>query len=106
MSDIDTLIQNARDGELQAATNIFNELMAARINDALDAEKIKMADIAFNGATEADYEADEDTEAELEDAEELLDGEDEEGAEDSDEDDTEDSDEEELEDEDEDEEDE
>ena len=63
--DIATLIQNAADGDNVGASTIFDELMTHKVNDALEAEKVKMADVVFNGAT------DEDPEIEDEDLEEV-----------------------------------
>jgi len=54
--DIATLIQNAADGDNVGASTIFDELMAGKVNDALEAEKVKMADVVFNGATDEDPE--------------------------------------------------
>jgi len=78
--DIATLIQNAADGDNVGASTIFDELMAGKVNDALEAEKVKMADVVFNGAT------DEDPEIEDEDLEDDKSESDEEEEDDEDED--------------------
>lgn len=78
--DIATLIQNAADGDNVGASTIFDELMKNKVNDALEAEKVKMADVVFNGAT------DEDPEIEDEDLEEDEDVSDEDDDEEEDED--------------------
>ena len=65
--DIATLIQNAADGDNVGATSIFDQLMGAKVNDALEAEKVKMADVVFNGASEEDPEIEDE---DLEDTEE------------------------------------
>lgn len=84
MTDISTLIQNVTNGDNVQASSIFDQLMGAKVNDALEAEKIKMADVTFNGAEEDDPEIEDE---DLEDVEE----------EESDEEETEEDDEEELE---------
>ena len=86
MTDIATLIQNVTDGDNVQASSIFDQLMGAKVNDALEAEKVKMADVVFNGAEEDDPEIEDE---DLEDVEE----------EESDEEETEEGDKEELEDE-------
>lgn len=87
MTDIATLIQNVADGDNVKASSIFDQLMAVKVNDTLEAEKIRMADVQFNGA-----DPDEDPEIEDED----LEDEDEEDTEDEEEDDDDESEEEEL----------
>ena len=77
---IATLIKNAADGDNVGASTIFDELMKNKVNDALEAEKVKMADVVFNGAT------DEDPEIEDEDLEEDEDVSDEDDDEEEDED--------------------
>ena len=91
MTDIATLIQNVTDGDNVQASSIFDQLMGAKVNDALEAEKVKMADVVFNGAEEDDPEIEDE---DLEDVEEEESDEEE-----SDEEETEEDDEEELEDE-------
>jgi ribosomal protein L12E/L44/L45/RPP1/RPP2 len=76
--DIATLIQNAADGDNVGASTIFDELMATKVNDALEAEKVKMADVVFNGATDEDPEIeDEDLEDDKSESDEEEDEEDE-----------------------------
>ena len=70
MTDIATLIQNVTDGDNVQASSIFDQLMSAKVTDALDAEKIRMADIAFNGAQEEEEVEIEDEDLETEDEEE------------------------------------
>ena len=67
MTDISTLIQNVTDGDNVQASSIFDQLMGAKVNDALEAEKVKMADVIFNGAEEDDPEIEDE---DLEDVEE------------------------------------
>ena len=71
--DIATLIQNAADGDNVGASTIFDELMKNKVNDALEAEKVKMADVVFNGATDEDPEIEDE---DLEDDEDVSDEED------------------------------
>ena len=76
--DIATLIQNAADGDNVGASTIFDELMATKVNDALEAEKVKMADVVFNGATDEDPEIeDEDLEDDKSESDEDEEDEDE-----------------------------
>ena len=82
MTDISTLIQNVTDGDNVQASSIFDQLMGAKVNDALEAEKVKMADVIFNGAEEDDPEIEdedlEDVEEEESDEEETEEDDDEE----------------------------
>ena len=82
MTDISTLIQNVTDGDNVHASSIFDQLMGAKVNDALEAEKVKMADVIFNGAEEDDPEIEdedlEDVEEEESDEEETEEDDDEE----------------------------
>lgn len=82
--DIATLIQNAADGDNVGASTIFDELMKNKVNDALEAEKVKMADVVFNGATDEDPEIEDEDLEEVED-EDVSDEEDEEEDEEDDE---------------------
>lgn len=99
MTDIATFIQNVADGDNVKASSIFDQLMAVKVNDTLEAEKIRMADVQFNGADpdedpeiedeDLEDEDEEDTEDEEENdddesEEELEEGEDEEESEDED----------------------
>tara|TARA_A200000159_G_scaffold104671_1_gene97380 strand:+ start:18 stop:302 length:285 start_codon:yes stop_codon:yes gene_type:complete len=82
--DIATLIQNAADGDNVGASTIFDELMKNKVNDALEAEKVKMADVVFNGATDEDPEI-EDEDLEEDEDEDVSDEEDDDEEEDEDE---------------------
>jgi len=53
------LVQNALDKDYNNANKIFGDLMGAKINDALEQEKIRLADQIYNGV-ESDDENDED----------------------------------------------
>lgn len=52
------MIQNALNKDYNKANEIFGEIMAQRVNDALDQEKIKLADQIYNGAEEEQLELD------------------------------------------------
>ena len=82
--DIATLIQNAADGDNVGASTIFDELMKNKVNDALEAEKVKMADVVFNGATDEDPEIEDE---DLDEDEDVSDEDDEEEDEDEEDDD-------------------
>lgn len=83
---IEDLVQAAMTQDYTAANEIFNDMMSDKISDALDQEKIAMADQIYNGhsaegeAEDDDYvvpeEDDEDLDVDLDD--EDLDLEDEE----------------------------
>jgi len=53
------LVQHALDKDYNKANKVFGNLMQAKIGDALDQEKIRLADQIYNGV-EADAENDED----------------------------------------------
>jgi hypothetical protein len=81
--DIENLIDNIAAGEYAAAGETFNQLLATKMNDALNQEKIGLASAMFNGEDpededyelededfdldEDEYEEDEDYELEDED---------------------------------------
>ena len=54
MSDLQAMIDAAYEKDYNAANGIFNELIGSRMHDALEAEKISMADTMFNGGGEDD----------------------------------------------------
>jgi len=62
MGDLQAMIDAAYEKDYNAANGIFNELIGSRMHDALEAEKISMADAMFNGEDQADeLEADDTT---------------------------------------------
>ena len=68
---LEDLVQNALDQDFNKANQIFGDLMGTKIRDALDAEKVKLADQLYNGV-EAEEEPDEEQlELDLEDEEEV-----------------------------------
>ncbi|MAD22708.1 MAG: hypothetical protein CMO44_00870 [Verrucomicrobiales bacterium] len=61
MSDVDVetnpyqdLVQNALDQDYNKAGKIFDNLMSVKLNDVLDAEKIRLADQIYNGEDQDD----------------------------------------------------
>jgi len=60
--EIEDLINNVIDQDFAKAEPTFKDIMSAKIDDALEQEKIAMADIMFNGA-----EVDEEESADLDD---------------------------------------
>ena len=81
MSDIETMIDYAANQDFNAANNVFQELISQRMTDALDAEKVNVADQIFNGVepeeaelADDDFEDGEQLELDLDDdAEEYTD---------------------------------
>ena len=53
------LVQSALDKDYNSANKIFGDLMGSKINDALEQEKIRLADQIYNGV-DPDAEDDED----------------------------------------------
>jgi hypothetical protein len=49
MENIEQLIQQAQDQDFAQANNTFAEIMAAKMNDALDQERIKVSGQIYNG---------------------------------------------------------
>lgn len=56
MESIEQLIQQANDKDFAAANNTFAEIMAAKMNDALDQERVKVSGQIYNGLEEEDPE--------------------------------------------------
>ena len=77
MNPIEQLIDHLRDGDFAAAGPVFNELMAIKIDDALNAEQIKVASEIYGEPLENDEDVLDDEEFE-EDEDEDYDEEDEE----------------------------
>ena len=61
------LVNNIMSDNLAAATPQFNELLRDRLNQAMDQEKIAMANVVFNGKEpeESDESSDDDEQLEL-----------------------------------------
>lgn len=74
MSDINDLIQHALDQDYNKASQVFGDLMGQKVNDALEQEKIGLADQIFNGvAPEEDTDLDDEELDEFEDDEDVED---------------------------------
>lgn len=76
MSDIETLINNIVDQDFSKAAPTFNDIMGAKITDALDAEKVKVAS-SMMGQELSDDELENEDDFEIDDDDEDLDVEDE-----------------------------
>lgn len=75
MENIEQLIDSLRAGDYAAAGPQFHEIMSTKLQDALDAEQIKVASEIFGASLDDDPEPEED---DLEDEEEYDEEEDEE----------------------------
>jgi len=56
MENIEQLIQQAQDQDFAQANNTFAEIMAAKMNDALDQERIRVSGQIYNGLEAEDPE--------------------------------------------------
>ena len=70
---VDDVLKAIQDKNLARAKAHFNDVMGAKVNDALESEKVRMANVVFNGADEEEVEEPEaeddlDVSAEVEDA--------------------------------------
>jgi len=75
------LIQAALDKDYNRASEVFGDIMGTKVSDALEQEKISLANQVYNGIEEPDIDEDETEEFEaddLEDEEELEDEDDDE----------------------------
>lgn len=86
MSTIEDLVQASLNQDYNGANEIFGDLMSSKISDALEQEKIQLANNIYNGVEEEeveDFDVDDlededfDDEEDLEDDEEDLEDEDE-----------------------------
>lgn len=66
---LNDLVQHALAQDFNKANKIFGDLMGTKIQDALDQEKIKLADQIYNGAEMDDDPEDEEMDLEDEDIE-------------------------------------
>lgn len=64
MTELNAMIDAIVDQDFATAAPTFNEILAAKMNDALDQEKINVANQMFNGA-EADLDEDDPSEDEV-----------------------------------------
>ena len=67
---IDDLLHSIKSGEAMDASNMFNDLMAGKIEDALEQEKVRIAGAVYNGDEQEEYD-EEDEEVETTDEEEA-----------------------------------
>jgi hypothetical protein len=51
MSDIEDLIKHSFDQDYNKANQTFAEIMAVKMNDLLDQEKVRLANSIYNGDT-------------------------------------------------------
>ena len=72
---VDDVLKAIQDKNLARAKAHFNDVMGAKVNDAMEQEKVRLANAEFNGATEEDEveepeaeEGDVDLESEVENA--------------------------------------
>lgn len=72
MTELNAMIDAIVDQDFATAAPTFNEILAAKMNDALDQEKINIANQMFNGA-EAELDEDDPSEEEVEAAIDELD---------------------------------
>lgn len=76
MDDLEQLIQHIGKNDFASASTLFQELMATKINDALDAEQVKVASEIYGDPLddeiidEEDFEEDEEEEYDEESEEE------------------------------------
>lgn len=54
MTEINDFLDAVMDQDFSKAGPMFNELLGAKVNDALEQEKIAVADKIFNGAEDTD----------------------------------------------------
>jgi len=76
MTELNNFIDAIVDQDFAKAAPTFHEILAAKMNDALNQEKINVANQMFNGA-EADLDEDDPTEEEVDAAIDELDDEEE-----------------------------
>jgi len=68
---IDDLLHSIKSGEAMDASNMFNDLMAGKIEDALEQEKVRIAGAVYNG----DEQGEEEDEVEVDEEEAEFDAE-------------------------------
>ena len=54
------LVQHALDQDYNQANKVFNDVISVKLNDVLDAEKIKLSNQIYNGMEPGDQEEPED----------------------------------------------
>lgn len=73
MAEIENFIDAVLDQDFSKAGPMFSDLLGSKISDALDQEKISVADQIFNGASEDEDEDEEAEEMEFEEDDTELD---------------------------------
>ena len=71
--DIEELIKTIEVQDFANAETVFGELMALKLNDALDAEKVNVASDVFGAEDNDDYEDDEGIELSDKEVDDLID---------------------------------
>ena len=71
---LEDLINHSLGQDYNKANQVFGDLMGQKVQDALDQEKIRVADTVFNGYEEPEEDIDDDIEASAEDDFEGEDG--------------------------------
>ena len=64
-SDVDTMIDAIHQKNLQQAKNHFEEIIGDKVHASLEAEKVRLANVVYNGSTEEPDEDDDEVEMEL-----------------------------------------
>ena len=59
------LVQHALDQDFNKANKVFNDVIQVKLNDVLDAEKIKLSNQIYNGIEPGDQEEDDEEQLEL-----------------------------------------
>lgn len=72
MSDIQTFIDQVTRQDFAKAGPLFSELLQAKVTDALDAERVKLADQIYNGASDQQETEDGDIELEADENTEIT----------------------------------
>ena len=63
-ADVDTMIDAIRQKNLVQAKNHFEDIIGDKVNASLEAEKIRLANVVYNGASEEEATEDEEVETE------------------------------------------
>ena len=65
-SDVETMLDAIRSKNLNQAKNHFENIIGDKVHDSLEAEKVRLANVVYNGSTEDESDYDED-ETEIDD---------------------------------------
>ena len=58
-SDVETMLDAIRSKNLTQAKNHFENIIGDKVHDSLEAEKVRLANVVYNGSTEDESERDE-----------------------------------------------